>query len=177
LPYDNALYGKGLRRLRTLCGRTSKLPAICEVEDTFEHSNVAIAQTGISDVYRAVNAQNRQQVVALKRIRDNATSVAALKRVSISSGCVRRTDTSMAQVWRKEAIVWQLLRHPHIVPFLGILRQESSLQLVSTWMAHGQLTQYIKAHPEESPLRFVRSFTVYHDRTLTHRRSDMSSLV
>jgi serine/threonine protein kinase len=63
------------------------------------------------------------------------------------------------QVWRKEAIVWELLRHPHVVPFLGILGRNSSLKLVSEWMEYGTLTQYLRARPGESPIRFVGSFT------------------
>jgi serine/threonine protein kinase len=59
------------------------------------------------------------------------------------------------KLWRKEAIVWQLLHHPHVVPFLGILGRNSSLKLVSEWMEYGQLTTYLKARPGESPIRYV----------------------
>jgi serine/threonine protein kinase len=69
-------------------------------------------------------------------------------------------------MWRKEAIVWKLLRHPHIVPFLGILSRNSSLKLVSEWMEHGPLTRYLQHYPDESPVRFVSSFTCKSKRVL-----------
>jgi hypothetical protein len=82
-------------------------------------------------------------------------------------------DASAAQAWRKEAIVWQLLRHPHVVPFLGILGTQTNLRLVSTWMMNGRLTDYLSLHTAERPPRFVISFDVHRMRVLTYARSYM----
>jgi hypothetical protein len=73
------LYGKGLRRLRTLCGRTLNLPALFEVQETFvEDPPTPICQTGISDVHRA---KNEHRVVALKTIRSHDVVIEMYKRV------------------------------------------------------------------------------------------------
>jgi serine/threonine protein kinase len=65
------------------------------------------------------------------------------------------------QHFSREAVSWQLLRHPNVVPFLGILRSSSPddpLYLVSIWMEHGRLTQFIVDNPEEDPLSYVGTF-------------------
>jgi hypothetical protein len=73
------LYGKGLRRLRRLCGRTPNLPALFEVQETFvEDPPTPICQTGISDVHRA---KNEHRVVALKTIRSHDEVIEMYKRV------------------------------------------------------------------------------------------------
>jgi hypothetical protein len=79
LSPSSPLYGKGLRRLRTLCGRTPNLPALFEVQETFvEDPPTPICQTGMSDVHRA---KNERRVVALKTIRSNDEGIETYKRV------------------------------------------------------------------------------------------------
>jgi serine/threonine protein kinase len=159
------LYGKGLRRLRTLCGRTPNLPGLFEVQETFvEDPPTPICQTGMSDVHRA---KNERRVVALKTIRSNDEGIETYKRVRTAFSLWRSMPDYSTQVWRKEAIVWQLLHHPHVVPFLGILGRNSSLKLVSEWMEYGQLTTYLKARPSESPIRYVCLPTKKSSRMLT----------
>ncbi|KAJ7817849.1 kinase-like domain-containing protein [Mycena olivaceomarginata] len=48
----------------------------------------------------------------------------------------------------REALVWKDLRHPHILPFLGIDRDSfpSALCSVSPWMEHGTILKYLQDH-------------------------------
>ncbi|KAK1231149.1 hypothetical protein PQX77_005740 [Marasmius sp. AFHP31] len=53
----------------------------------------------------------------------------------------------------REAIVWKQLRHPNLLPFLGIYYLDDTRQeicLVSPWMDRGNLVQYLKDNPQES---------------------------
>jgi serine/threonine protein kinase len=47
----------------------------------------------------------------------------------------------------REALLWRQLSHPHILPFLGIdtetFASRNALCLVSPWMQHGTLKQYV----------------------------------
>ncbi|KAF5345799.1 hypothetical protein D9756_010860 [Leucocoprinus leucothites] len=54
------------------------------------------------------------------------------------------------QSFAKEAILWGHLQHPNIVPFYGVyyvntLRRQ--ICLVSPWMHHGNVVEYLKRHP------------------------------
>jgi serine/threonine protein kinase len=55
-------------------------------------------------------------------------------------------------------VVWLLFKHPNIVPFYGVRRTRPSdpVDLVSKWMAHGELTSFLARHPEQNPLRYIR---------------------
>ncbi|KAJ7473171.1 kinase-like domain-containing protein [Mycena galericulata] len=82
---------------------------------------------GFGDVYRASYDGG---LVALKRIRRFAGSSSSTK--DRSKFC-------------REALVWQNLQHPFILPFLGIDRETfpSALCLVSPWMSNGTVLEYL----------------------------------
>jgi serine/threonine protein kinase len=46
----------------------------------------------------------------------------------------------------REALVWQRLNHPSVLPFLGVDAETFSplLCMVSPWMSHGTIQKYIK---------------------------------
>ncbi|KAL0060011.1 Rho guanine nucleotide exchange factor [Marasmius tenuissimus] len=53
----------------------------------------------------------------------------------------------------REAIVWKQLKHPNVLPFLGIYHLGDTREricLVSPWMDRGNLVQYLKDTPRES---------------------------
>ncbi|KAJ7779686.1 kinase-like domain-containing protein [Mycena metata] len=84
---------------------------------------------GFSGVYRASYKSKR---VALKRIRTfTSDSTRDKKRLKFC----------------REALVWQGLRHPSTIPFLGIDRDTfpSSFCMVSPWMKHGTILKYLES--------------------------------
>jgi len=55
----------------------------------------------------------------------------------------------------EEATTWRYLKHPNIIPLLGITIAPSSFQLISDWIPGGNLTEYIKNHPRADRLGLV----------------------
>jgi len=53
----------------------------------------------------------------------------------------------------QEAVIWKRLKHPNIVPFLGIT--STPPQLISEWIPNGNLTGYVKQHPSADRLGLV----------------------
>jgi serine/threonine protein kinase len=53
--------------------------------------------------------------------------------------------------------VWKRLRHPNVVPFLGVTNKP--LQFVSEWMSGGTLTNYVKRHPGANRVGLVSLFS------------------
>ncbi|KAL0569037.1 hypothetical protein V5O48_012933 [Marasmius crinis-equi] len=54
--------------------------------------------------------------------------------------------------YMREAIVWQQLRHPNLLPFMGMYyldKAREQLCLVSPWMERGNLVQYLKNTPKD----------------------------
>ena len=49
--------------------------------------------------------------------------------------------------------MWKRLKHPNIVPFIGITTDP--LQIVLEWMPNGTLTEFVKKNPSASRLSLV----------------------
>ncbi|KAF7331196.1 Kinase-like protein [Mycena sanguinolenta] len=116
-----------VRKLSESCDSLPSSLFIAGVEERDEHPTFG---GGFGDIYRASYDGQR---VALKRMRH-----------FLRGSDLRRTRSILC----REALVWRALRHPHILPFLGIDAESfpSSLCLVSPWMEHGTVINYLKTH-------------------------------
>ncbi|KAJ7260878.1 kinase-like domain-containing protein [Mycena haematopus] len=74
----------------------------------------------------------------------------------------------------REALVWKDLRHPNILPFLGIDRDSfpSSLCMVSPWMNHGTVINYLKNHGYANVNKLLyeiaKGLEYLHSRNIVH---------
>ncbi|KAG8897206.1 hypothetical protein FRB99_008362 [Tulasnella sp. 403] len=57
---------------------------------------------------------------------------------------------------RQEARVWQELKHPNILQFIGIAEDDAHrLYLLSPWMENGSLKLYLPRHPDADRSKFI----------------------
>ncbi|KAJ8088413.1 Receptor-interacting serine/threonine-protein kinase 1 [Marasmius tenuissimus] len=59
----------------------------------------------------------------------------------------------LVKEYMREAIVWQQLHHPNLLPFMGLYyldKAQEQLCLVSPWMDRGNLVRYLKDTPREA---------------------------
>ena len=78
----------------------------------------------------------------------------ALSVSDIHDPCVVSLALTLWKPFYGEAVVWKRLKHPNVVPFLGV--STTPLQLVSRWMPNGTLTEYVKAKPHANRISLVR---------------------
>ena len=58
-------------------------------------------------------------------------------------------------------MIWNTLRHPNVLPLLGVTMTENRFVMVSEWMDNGSINVFVKAHPDMNRLKLVRfSFKV-----------------
>ena len=50
--------------------------------------------------------------------------------------------------------MWKRLRHPNVVPFIGVT--QDPMQFVSEWMPNGTLVDYIRKNPGANRIGLVR---------------------
>jgi serine/threonine protein kinase len=115
----------------------------------------AKAMTGFSDVFCGVYHDGTR--VAVKVLREYATgnSLEAVQKVRLSYIEAPPSGRSCkAQSFRNEVVTWRHLRHPNIVPFLGVC-DKSTLCLVSHWMEEGTLLDFFARHPRERRTSYV----------------------
>ncbi|KAF9645564.1 kinase-like protein [Thelephora ganbajun] len=46
--------------------------------------------------------------------------------------------------FRREVVAWRHLRHPHILPLIGVILERHRFAMVSKWMDHGNINEFIK---------------------------------
>ena len=48
----------------------------------------------------------------------------------------------------KEVVAWSVLRHPNVLPLLGATMSNTRFEMVSEWMANGNINEFVEAHPD-----------------------------
>ena len=51
--------------------------------------------------------------------------------------------------------MWKTLRHPNVLPLLGVVMSEDRFAMVSEWMANGDINQFVKAHEDLNRFKLV----------------------
>ncbi|KAJ6457322.1 kinase-like domain-containing protein, partial [Mycena sanguinolenta] len=151
--------GRMARRIiRKLVRRSDKLPSALFISGITGKEEHPTFGGGFADIYRA-SYSNR--VVALKYMRA----------VQYMRGSDVRT---LRLKFCREALVWKELCHPYILPFLGI--EESSfpsrLCMVSPWMEHGTVLNYLKQHGhgnvDKLLYQIAQGLQYLHSRDIVH---------
>ena len=58
-------------------------------------------------------------------------------------------------------MTWRALRHPNVLPLLGVTMTETLFAMVSEWMVKGDINEFVKSDASADRLRLVRfSLTV-----------------
>ncbi|KAF5383849.1 hypothetical protein D9615_003654 [Tricholomella constricta] len=122
------------RRQIHLAKRTSSLPPSLfllnlEREDNYHSSG------GFADIVRG-------------KIKDKVVCLKVLRQYSRQGDLEKKS-----KAFFREVLLWSRLDHPNVLPFLGANRSlRYGFVLVSPWMKHGNLSDFLTAHPEHDRL-------------------------
>ena len=53
-------------------------------------------------------------------------------------------------------MVWKGLRHPNVLPLLGVTMTKYRFVIVSEWMKNGDINEFVKKHANANRLELVR---------------------
>ena len=125
------------------CSRHRVIPKSMYIPDCSKGS-VVVEHGGFANVSRG-KYKGRQ--VAIKVLR--ASIVHDLN--TILSVSVPRSTCIVVLVWTKllqrfcrEAVTWKHLRHPNILPLLGVIMSEHQFAMVSEWIVNGDIDEFIR---------------------------------
>ena len=51
--------------------------------------------------------------------------------------------------------MWKTLRHPNVLQLIGVMISENQFAMISDWMANGNISDFVKAHPEVNRITLV----------------------
>jgi hypothetical protein len=52
-------------------------------------------------------------------------------------------------------VTWKALRHPNVLPLIGVMMSETQFATISDWMVNGNINDFVKAHPDVNRLELV----------------------
>ncbi|KAK1223480.1 hypothetical protein PQX77_013638 [Marasmius sp. AFHP31] len=155
---DSRLRSSILRLMLRLSERSGLCPNCLNINNVKKIGEYPIDGGGFGDVWKGMIDD---QLVCLK--------VAKVYLVSDMQKLIKEC--------MREAIVWQQLRHPNLLPFLGMYYLDGARQqlcLVSPWMDRGNLARYLNSTPKEcvdhqalaydvaSGLAYLHSMSIVH---------------
>ena len=110
------------------------------------------------------------RAVAVKILRLHLTSdLDKCSSVSILASCIADipTDTGTQRFFR-EAIAWRHLRHPNILPLLGVNLnlEQYQLAMISEWMAHGNINEFVERREGVNRVQLVSDDAIPYDSSL-----------
>jgi len=77
-----------------------------------------------------------------------------------------------SQRFCREAIAWKHLRHPNILPLIGVTVSNQRFAMVSAWMDNGNINEFIKRHPGVNRIELLVDVTnglkYMHDLHVVH---------
>jgi len=152
---------KCLNALCKICGRHALLPGSFQIPLCFDESNGhPLYSGGYADVWIGEH-QGREVAVKVLRVY-SASDLDKITSVSHCPGPKVRIEELMiiaivviAQTFCKEVVTWKTLRHPNVLPLLGVTMGEGLFAMVSDWMVNGNINEFIKAHRNTNRFELV----------------------
>ncbi|KAJ7266635.1 kinase-like domain-containing protein [Mycena rebaudengoi] len=147
---------KAQRMIIKLSEACDELPSSLFITGVSGRDHNATFGGGFGDIYRASYGG---KTVALKHMRTFYRG-SELRRIRLQ--------------FCREALIWQHLKHPYILPLLGIDRETfpSSLCMVSPWMENGTVLKYLEEHGRQDVDRLLwevaQGLEYLHSRNIVH---------
>ncbi|KAF9268581.1 kinase-like protein [Marasmius fiardii PR-910] len=158
---SNAFRSKLCSTMIRLSKNASLHPRCLVIQNVRQVGDQPVAGGGFGDVWRGSfgGPHSQQRLVCLKVIRT-----------------FEGTDIErLSEQYMGEAILWRQLKHPNVVPFMGLYYLDQSrrrLCLVCPWMENGNLVQYLKANQEADRILLAydvsSGITYLHDNKIVH---------
>jgi len=140
-----------LNKLQTICGHHATLPSSCIVSGGIARvGDSPITLGSIVDVWEGTLYGKK---VTIEGLRVHGGNYQAVKKVRIRCCTSSSRLFKNTQSFFKEAVIWKRLRHPNIVPFIGVTIYP--LQIISESMPNGTLTEFIARNPDASRIGLV----------------------
>ncbi|KAF9783784.1 kinase-like domain-containing protein [Thelephora terrestris] len=84
-------------------------------------------------------------------------------------------DSDLRKVTRrfcKEFVTWKYLRHPNVLPLVGVIMSGNQLMMVSEWMPNGNIIEFVKAHENVNRLELLvgvaKGLVYMHEQRMAH---------
>ena len=152
---------KFLNKLGKMCSQLKTLPDSIRIENYSDGPTVEDHGGGCATVSRG---EYHGRPVAIKTLHQYLTHDPE-ERFCVSAEILDVVGDTFSpralQKFRREVVAWRHLRHPNILPFIGVILEPYRLAMVSEWMDHGNINEYIKHREGINRAQLVSNYTIY----------------
>ena len=156
---DNVISDRDRRELLNIlckmCSRQRMVPKSMHTSDCLSGELVEEYGGGHATVFRG---RHKGRPVAVKIVRlyltsnfDKCFSVNMFAPYALETPI----DRGDLQEFCREAIAWRHLRHPNILPLLGVNLTRYQLAMISEWMDHGNVHEYVERYEGVNRVQLV----------------------
>ncbi|KAF9644146.1 kinase-like protein [Thelephora ganbajun] len=145
--------GKCLRSLYKACAHHGLLPKAMQISVCYDRTAFALYSGGYGDVWKGIYCGRDVAIKVLRTYSD-------------------RDPQKTVGMFCKEIVTWNFLRHPNVLPLLGVMVTENRFAMVSNWMINGNINDFIKACPDVNRLELLigvsKGLVYVHSRGMIH---------
>jgi len=144
--------------LRKMCREHKLLPTSYTIASGLKRvGELPSVGGGNADVWRGVYHSSK---VAIKVLRvHSGLDLINVERVRPSPFfTLRRVLTRAKQSFCREVVLWKQFRHPNLLPLMGATKSSHTFMMISEWMEHGTIMEFITACPDTNRLRLASIF-------------------
>ena len=152
---------KFLNKLGKMCSQLKTIPDSIRIEDYSDDPTIEEHGGGCATVTRG---EYQGRPVAIKTLHQYLVHDPE-ERFCVSA---ERSDPvgdpisiQALQKFRREVLAWRHLQHPNILPFIGVILERHRFAMVSEWMDHGNINEYIKRHEGANRAQLVSNCAIY----------------
>ena len=146
--------------LRKMCREHKSLPSSYII--TGELKKIGEAPSGGGGYANVWYGMYRGSNVAIKVLHVSIVDLASVEKVrfSIDFSSFYNMETfhvltTAGQAFCREVVLWKQFRHPNVLPLTGASRSLNTFTMVSEWMEHGTIMDFITACPRTNRLKLV----------------------
>jgi serine/threonine protein kinase len=136
-----------------MCGRHGILPTSIQVVVSCDRTGLPFRRGGFAEVWKGKHGDLdvAVKVITMYQNSDVRGKIGASFLVS----SLRINVLTVPQDFCKEALVWKSLRHPNVLPLIGVSVSERQFAMISELMENGNVNDYVKANPNVDRVRIV----------------------
>ena len=144
--------------LRKMCCRHKLLPASYAITDELKRTEeLPFRGSCNADVWRGLYQDTK---VAIKVLRvHSGLDLVTVERVrpstfSVPLSCADESEQNFC----REVVLWKQFRHPNLLPLMGATKSSRAFMMISEWMEHGTIMEFITVCPETNRLKLASIF-------------------
>jgi serine/threonine protein kinase len=142
------------------CSRHRVIPKSMHIPDCSTDATQVQYTGGFSNVSQSTYEGHRVAIKVLHVYSNNLNAVLSVSGPTIYFVALAHMNSS--QGFCREVVAWKHLRHPNILPLLGVTVSENRFAMVSEWMDNGNINEFVRKDYDANRTALVGAADIFY---------------